>query len=105
MMRKTAVLKRYFRILRAVYIRRFIHFARRIKIPGFQGVSLWEIIFFFIYSLQKGLIGMRAGAVAFHFFLALIPFGLVLVVLTTYTPGIDLEADIAPVISSMVPDM
>ena len=48
---------------------------------------------------------MRAGAVAFHFFLALIPFGLVLVVLTTYTPGVDLEADIAPVISALVPDV
>lgn len=47
---------------------------------------------------------MRAGAVAFHFFLALIPFGLVLVVLTTYTPGIDLEADIGPVISVLIPD-
>jgi membrane protein len=47
---------------------------------------------------------MRAAAVGFHFFLAMIPFGLVLVVLTSYTPGIDLEADIAPVISGFIPD-
>jgi membrane protein len=97
-------LKRLARIFRAVYIRKFIHFARRIKLPGFQGVSLWEIIFFFLYSLRKGLIGMRAGAVAFHFFMATIPFGLVLVVMTTYTPGISLEADIAPVVSALIPD-
>jgi membrane protein len=97
-------IKRFARVFRAVYIRRFIHLARRIKLPGFQGISLWEIIFFFLYSLRKGLIGMRAGAVAFHFFLAAIPFGLVLVVMTTYTPGIQLEADIAPVISALVPD-
>lgn len=87
-----------------MYIRKLIHLARRIKLPGFQGISLWEVIFFFLYSLRRGLIGIRAGAVAFHFFLALIPFGLVLVVLTNYTPGIELEADIGPVISSLIPD-
>lgn len=97
-------IKRLGRIIRAVYIRKFIHIARKIKLPGFQGISLWEIIFFFLYSIRKGLIGMRAAAVAFHFFLAMIPFGLVLVVLTSYTPGIDLESDIAPVISALIPD-
>lgn len=96
--------RRIARILRAVYIRKLIHLARRVKLPGFQGISLWEIIFFFLYSLRKGLISMRAGAVAFHFFMALIPFGLVLVVLTFYTPGIHLEQDIAPVVSALVPD-
>lgn len=100
----TSKLIRLFRIFRAFYVRRFIHFARKIKLPGFQGVSLWEIIFFFLYSIRKGLIGMRAAAVSFHFFLALIPFGLVLVVLTSYTPGLSLEADIAPVISALIPD-
>lgn len=97
-------LNRAIRIIRAVYIRKFIHVARKIKLPGFQGVSLWEIIFFFLYSIRQGLIGMRAAAVGFHFFLAMIPFGLVLVVLTSYTPGLNLESDIAPVISALIPD-
>jgi len=97
-------LKRLYRIFRAVYVRKFIHFSRKVKLPGFQGVSLWEIIFFFLYSIRKGLIGMRAAAVSFHFFLAMIPFGLVLVVLTSYTPGLSLESDIAPVISALIPD-
>lgn len=104
-MSRFAILKRYARRVRVVYIRRLIHLARKIKLPGFQGISLWEIIFFFIYSMKKGLVGMRAGAVAFHFFLALIPFGLVLVVLTTYIPGVNLEADIAPIIGALVPDV
>ncbi|MEO9533837.1 MAG: YihY/virulence factor BrkB family protein [Crocinitomicaceae bacterium] len=97
-------INRLIRIVRAIYIRKFIHITRLIKLPGFQGVSLWEIIFFFLYSIRKGLIGMRAASVAFHFFLAMIPFGLVLVVLTSYTPGLNLEADIAPVISALIPD-
>jgi membrane protein len=103
-MGKMQLFKRQRRILRTIYIRKLIHLARRIKLPGFQGISLWEIVFFFFYSLRKGLIGMRAGAVSFHFFLAMIPFGLVLVVLTTYTPGINVETDIAPVIAPLIPD-
>ncbi|MEZ4923592.1 MAG: YihY/virulence factor BrkB family protein [Crocinitomicaceae bacterium] len=95
--------KRLARIFRAIYVRKFIHFARKVKIPGFQGVSLWEIIFFFLYSLRRGLIGMRAGAVAYQFFIAAIPFGLVLVVLTAYTPGIHIENDFAPVLSDLLP--
>lgn len=97
-------IKRFARVFRAVYIRRFIHLARKIKLPGFQGVSLWEIIFFFLYSLRKGLIGMRAGAVAFQFFIAAIPFGLIIVVMTAYTPGIHLENDFAPVLSVLLPE-
>lgn len=46
---------------------------------------------------------MRAGAVAYQFFIAAIPFGLVLVVLTAYTPGIHIENDFAPVLSDLLP--
>jgi membrane protein len=92
------------RISRVTFVRKFIHISRKIKLPGFQGISAWEIFFFFVYSLKKGRIGMRAAAVAFHFFMAMIPFGLVLVVLTTYIPILDIEADIAPVLSGFVPE-
>jgi len=92
------------RVLRVTFVRKFIHLSRKIKLPGFQGLSAWEIFFFFIYSLKKGRIGMRAAAVAFHFFMAMIPFGLVLVVLTTYIPILDIETDIAPVLSGFVPE-
>ncbi len=94
----------YFRILKATVFRKFIHFTRKIIIPGFEGVSLWEIVYFFVLALQRGFIATRASALAFHFFLAMIPFGLVMVIITAYIPYFNLEHDILPVFGSFIPE-
>mgnify|MGYP000023229608 CR=1 FL=1 len=97
-------IKRFGRVIRATAIRRIIHITRKIRIPGFEGISLWEILFFFGYSIRKGLIGMRASALSFHFFLALIPFGLVLVVLSENLHFFDIDHDIIPILGSFIPE-
>ncbi len=94
---------RIYRILRVTFLRQIIHFARKIWLPGFQGVNLYEILFFFVWSLRKGLISTRAAALSFHFFLALIPFALVLVISCAYVPFFDLKQDIIPILSGFVP--
>jgi len=98
-------LLRWLRILRVTFIRKTIHFSRRIILPGFEGISLWEILFFFVWSIRKGLIGTRAAALAFHFFLALIPLALVLVVSSAYVPFFDLKEDIIPILSGFIPNI
>ena len=60
-------------------------------------------MFFFFYSIQKGYIGTRASSLAFHFFLAMIPFGLVMVVLSDSLHFFDLERDIVPILASFIP--
>lgn len=97
-------IKRLFRILRVTVIRRIIHLTRKIVIPGFEGVSLWEILFFFVWTLRRGLLATRASSLAFHFFLAMIPFGLVMVIITAYIPYFDLEKDVLPVFGSFIPE-
>ena len=47
-------IERIARIIRVVYIRKMIHLARKIKLIGFQGISLWEIIFFFLSDVDHG---------------------------------------------------
>ena len=91
--------------MRAVYFRKFIHFTRKIKLPGFDGVSIWEILVFFIWTIRKGLVGTRASSLAFHFFLAMIPFGLALVISSAYVPFLDLREDIIPILSGFVPEL
>ena len=93
------------RILRVTVVRKTIHLSRRIILPGFEGISLWEILFFFVWSIRKGLISTRAAALAFHFFLALIPMALVLVVSCAYVPFFDLKADIIPILSGFIPEI
>ena len=46
---------------------------QKIIIPGFDGVSLYEILRFFVKGIMKGAITMRGASVAFNFFLALFP--------------------------------
>lgn len=94
----------YYRILKATVFRKLIHFTRKIIIPGFEGVSLWEILYFFVLALRRGFIATRASALAFHFFLAMIPFGLVMVIITAYIPYFNLENDILPVFGSFIPE-
>lgn len=96
-------IKRLTRIVRVLGIRYTMKYSRKIILPGFEGISLWEILFFFVWSIRKGLISTRASSLAFHFFLALIPFGLVLVLSTAYVPFFDLKTDIIPILSSFVP--
>jgi membrane protein len=96
---------RLYRIIRVVFVRKTIHFSRRIIIPGFEGVSLWEILFFFGWSIKKGLISTRASSLAFHFYLALIPFALVLVVSCAYVPFFNLKQDIIPILSGFIPEL
>jgi len=95
---------RLYRILRATLYRKGIHLTRKIILPGFEGISLYEILFFFIWSIKNGLISTRASSLAFHFFLALIPFGLVVVVSSAYIPFFDLHSDIVPILKSLVPN-
>ena len=50
-----------------------------------------------------GFVGIRASALAFHFFLALIPFGLVIVVLCDNLSFFDLDNDIVPILANFIP--
>lgn len=97
-------IKRLLRVLRVTVIRKIIHLTRRIIIPGFEGISLWEILFFFVWSIRRGLVTTRASSLAFHFFLAMIPFGLVMVIVSAYLPFFDLQEDILPVFGSFIPE-
>jgi len=95
----------FLRIMKAIYFRKLIHITRKIKLPGFEGISVWEILVFFIWTIRKGLVGTRASSLAFHFFLAMIPFGLALVISSAYIPFFDLREDIIPILSGFVPEL
>ena len=96
-------INRIVRILHVTIVRKAIHVTRKLVLPGFEGLSLWEVLFFFGWSIRKGLITTRAASLSFHFFLAMIPFGLLLVILSTYLPFYDIEKDIVPILAGFIP--
>ena len=66
--------------------RTFIHYIRKLVLPGFQGVPLFDVLSFFVKGLMKGSITTRAKALSFSFFMALFPMLLFMFTLLPYFP-------------------
>ncbi|MEL6255596.1 MAG: YhjD/YihY/BrkB family envelope integrity protein [Bacteroidota bacterium] len=58
--------------LRRLLLRFFI-VLRRIRLPGFQGVGLYDVLYFFIRALSNPKFTLMASAMAYHFFFSLLP--------------------------------
>ncbi|MDD2530302.1 MAG: YihY/virulence factor BrkB family protein [Bacteroidales bacterium] len=85
-------------------IRNILHFSRLIVLPGFQGVPLFDVLFFFIQGLAKGFINQRAAALAYHFVLATFPLLLFFFTLLPYVPIESLYLQLIEFIESLVPE-
>jgi membrane protein len=75
-------------ILESALVRKSILIAKRIKLPGFQGLSLFQILQFVLVGIGRGRITNRAAAVAFRVLLAAPP---LLIVLLSVIPFIPIE--------------
>lgn len=67
-------------------IRQIIFVLKKIKLPGFEGFSLFDLIKTYTYGIIEGTFSSRAGSIAFSFFMALFPFLLFLLNLIPYLP-------------------
>lgn len=61
-------------LLKIPVLRWLVRFAMKIKIPGMQGMSLYDLLEMYIIGIVNGALTSRAGAIAFSFFMALFPF-------------------------------
>lgn len=60
--------------------------AKKIILPGFEGLNLYEVLVFFWQGIQKGAVVTRASAVSFTIFLAMLPTCLLLLSVIPYIP-------------------
>lgn len=81
-------------------IRRKLSF---IVLPGFDGMPLYDVLTFFLRGLTKGVLTFRAAAIAFNFFLALIPFILFLFTLIPFVLGEEIQTQLLQLMSEMLP--
>ena len=72
--------------LRLPIIRNIIRFSKEVRIPGFDGLPLYDVMAFFVKGLQNGWLNLRASAVAFNFILAIFPGIIFLFTLIAYIP-------------------
>ena len=51
-----------------------VRFFKKIKLPGFEGLSIYDLLEMYIVGIVEGALTTRASAIAFSFFTAIFPF-------------------------------
>mgnify|MGYP000725312178 FL=1 len=63
-----------------------VKFGKKIKIPGLEGMSLYDVLEMYVIGIIEGALTTRAGGIAFSFFMAVFPFMLFILTLIPYIP-------------------
>lgn len=76
---------------------------KKIKVPGLEGLSLFEVLEMYIVGIAKGALTTRAGSISYSFFMSLFPFLLFVFNLFPYFDFIDYRNDVLPVLEDLFP--
>ena len=63
-----------------------VRLGKKIKVPGLEGMSLYDVLEMYIIGIVEGALTTRAGGIAFSFFMAVFPFMLFILTLIPYIP-------------------
>jgi membrane protein len=78
--------------------------ARKVSLPFFEGVPVYDVAVFFWHSIVNGAITTRASAIAFSFFIALFPAILFLFTLIPYIPIENFQNELFQIIHELLPE-
>ncbi len=78
-------------------------FLRKLVIPGFDGMPVYDVAAFFIKGLQKGAISMRAAAFSYNFFLALFPTIIFFFTIIPYIPIVGFQDNLLELMRNFIP--
>ena len=78
-------------------------FLKRIKLPGFEGLSMYDLLEMYVIGIFKGTLTTRASAIAFSFFTAIFPFSLFIIILIPYIPFDNFKGDFLNFLDSFLP--
>lgn len=73
-------------------------------LPGFDGMPLYDVLVFFFRGLFQGVLTYRAAAIAFDFFLALVPFILFLFTLIPFVTTVDIQVQLLDMMDEIIPE-
>ncbi len=77
--------------------------AKQITVPGFDGMPLYDVGYFFIRALIEGSLTTRAAAIAFSFYLALFPAIIFVFTLIPYIPIHNFQNELIALLESVLP--
>ena len=80
-----------------------INLLKQIKLPGFEGLSVYDLVELYAIGIIKGTLTTRASAIAFSFFMAIFPFLLFVLILIPYIPIDDFKVEFLAFLDSFLP--
>lgn len=91
------------KILQTRVVTKSLLWSKRVVLPGFDGVPLFEVVVFLIKGLQANSLTTRASSLAFRFFLAIFPSIIFLLSLLPYIPLQDFHANLLAIMHEFLP--
>lgn len=78
--------------------------SKTLVLPGFEGLSLYDVIKFFLKETKDTSLGDRAAAISFNFLLAIPPFFIFLFTLVPFIPMKNVEATLYDLALDLTPN-
>jgi len=78
-------------------------FLKKIKLPGFEGLSIYDLVEMYFVGIVRGALTYRASAISFSFFMAIFPFLLFVLNLVPYVPVDNFQNDFLAFIEGLLP--
>jgi membrane protein len=92
------------KILSWKWVSFLIRLSKKIVIPGFDGLPLYDVAVFFVKGLSKGYITTRASAISFNFFLAIFPTVIFFFTIIPFIPITNFQQSLLDIIRDFIPD-
>lgn len=91
------------KILNLKFVAFLIRLSKRIILPGFDGMPLYDVTIFFFRGLSEGYITSRASAVSYNFFLAVFPSIIFLFTIIPFIPIAHFQQSLLDLIQDFIP--
>ncbi len=80
-----------------------VRLLKSVKLPGFEGLSLFDLLQMYLIGIVEGALTTRASAIAFSFFTAIFPFLLFIIIIIPYIPFDNFQNDFLVFLDSFLP--
>jgi membrane protein len=91
--------------LETTLVKAIIGWSKKLVLPGFEGIPLYDVLHFFFQQTQKIGLQERAASIAFNFLMAIPPLVIFIFTLLSYIPGSkNLYQEILVLMRNIVPD-
>lgn len=80
-----------------------VKFLQKIKLPGLEGMSLFDLLEMYVVGIAQGALTSRASSIAFSFFTAIFPFLIFILILIPYIPVENFQEEFMVFLESFLP--